>query len=109
MVDEEKNFVEIRNISKTTQTALIPYPGMYHHDLLGLSALGDVVFREKNIKWINADRINKTTAVINSVLQHQKIEYEFEVSSELSDYLSNYQNIPLKDIDRISLKLEPES
>lgn len=108
LVDLENNLIHIRNLAKAAQPPFIPYPGVYHKDLLSLKALGEIVVLENDVKWINADRINRTTAVINATLKNQKLEYKFNPLSQFTAYMTKHPQISSHDMDQISLNLEPE-
>jgi hypothetical protein len=107
-VDGENDFMLIRNIYKTAIPPVIPYPGVYHKDLLSLKKLGEVIVIENDEKWINVDRINRTTSVIKSILKDQNMECKITPMDQFYDYMAQRPNIPSKDMDAISLNLESD-
>jgi hypothetical protein len=108
LVDGENDFMLIRNMYKTASPPVIPYPGVYHKDLLSLKKLGEIVIIENDEKWINADRVNRTTTVVKAVLKDQNIECKISPMDQFYDYIVGHPNIPANDMDGISLNLEPE-
>ena len=107
LVDEKRNFTEFRNISKSAIPPLVPYPTVYHRDLLSLQSLGDVLLKKGGIMWINVDRINRTGVVIKGVIDCKKAEYDFESDDSFINQLTfKSRRFNLSDAQITSEKLE---